>query len=140
MKKVLLFVVVLLFPIIFSACTVPNNPESPEEEEPIETTYETSISNYDFEISSDNPSLNVIRITIIPNVDIKDFVINMKYADEEENTLGIDIARREQLNKDEKYQFVFDGNENLSSSNLKKLKKFLYTIEGTKTVVIPSVS
>ena len=140
MKKFSLLIVMLLFPLIFSACVIPNNPDNSNEEEPFETTYETSISSYDFEISSDNPSLNVIRITIIPNVDINDFVINMKYADEEENTLGIDVERREQLKKNEKYQFVFDGNENLSSSNLKKLKKFLYTIEGTKTVVIPSVS
>lgn len=134
MKKIAVFIILLIFMCLSGCITLRDINDAMEQAG--ETTYTSNITNGDFRLSSDNPSSNVLKVTIIPDVDIDNLVINMELVDEDENVLGIDVAKKEKAYKDEKYEFIFDANECLSGKKLKQFKYFKYTVTGTKTVVL----
>lgn len=137
MKNCKIFICFLiLIALSLSGCFFDNLKNDSDNNKGTSTSYTTGISTSDYSLSDDNPSYNVLKLTIIPKIDIDDFVINMELTDAEQNVLGIDIAKKDKVNKNEKYEFIFDANTTLSANKLKQFKYFKYTIKGTKTVVM----
>ncbi|MBR1968137.1 MAG: hypothetical protein IKA11_01930 [Clostridia bacterium] len=117
MKNCKIFICFLiLIALSLSGCFFDNLKNDSDNNKGTSTSYTTGISTSDYSLSDDNPSYNVLKLTIIPKIDIDDFVINMELTDAEQNVLGIDIAKKDKVNKNEKYEFIFDANTTLSAN------------------------